>query len=165
MERVLLVVACVVLWAGCVALMLRSMRRRAGRQAELVGELPTVPTDLGTQVLPAQTGLYLGTTLAPSWHRRLVVGDLGDRASATLRRYDEGILLERTGASALWIPRENLETIRTERGHAGKVMTAGGVLVLRWHLPNGTSVDTGFRGDDKSVYSAWVTTANEGQRP
>ncbi len=31
-------------------------------------------------------------------------------------------------------------------------MTKDGVLVIRWQLPSGTEVDTGFRGDDKTVY-------------
>ncbi len=28
--------------------------------------------------------------------------------------------------------------------------------MIRWELPTGTEIDTGFRSDDKSVYPAWV---------
>ncbi len=31
-------------------------------------------------------------------------------------------------------------------------MTEGGLLVIRWKLPSGTEIETGFRADDKSVY-------------
>ncbi len=41
-------------------------------------------------------------------------------------------------------------------------MTKDGVLVIRWQLPSGTEVDTGFRGDDKTVYPpSWVDATNE----
>lgn len=61
----------------------------------------------------------------------------------------------------IWIPQDSIRAIRTERGLAGKVMTKDGVLVIRWELPSGTEIDTGFRGDDKSVYPAWTHEENE----
>ncbi|GAA5053882.1 PH-like domain-containing protein [Nocardia callitridis] len=160
MERTLWVVGLLALFLACLWLMYRSWRARERRQADRVGELPTVPAELGVEQLPSTTGVYLGSTFAPSWQDRIVVGDLGFRATTTLTGYAEGILLDRAGATPLWIPRSSVTVIRTERGHAGKVMTAGGVLVVRWTLPNGTEVDTGFRGDDKTVYSAWVTDSD-----
>src|SRR5262249_310540 len=105
------------------------------------------------------TGLYTGTTMAPSWQNRVQVGDLGFRATAEMTRFETGILLERSGATAIWIPNESITAVRTERGHAGKVMTRDGGLVIRWKLRAGTEVDTGFRGDDKTVYPAWVAGA------
>ncbi|MGW0251468.1 PH-like domain-containing protein [Nocardia goodfellowii] len=156
MERTLWVIGCLALFALALWLMYRSWRKRAARQAERIGELPQVPADLGAQVLEPTTGLYLGSTFAPSWQDRIAVGDLGFRATAELTRFDKGILLERGGATALWIPQESITAVRTERGHAGKVMTEDGVLVIRWKLPTGTEIDTGFRGDDKTVYPAWA---------
>ncbi|WP_280414409.1 transporter [Nocardia carnea] len=156
MERALWVILCVVLWVLAVFLMYRGWRNRAARQQDRIGELPPVPAETGPQVLERTTGLYLGSTMAPSWQDRIAVGDLGYRATAGLTRYEHGILLEREGATTIWIPEESITAIRTERGHAGKVMTEGGVLVIRWTLPTGTEIDTGFRGDDKSVYPAWA---------
>ncbi|WP_040791066.1 PH-like domain-containing protein [Nocardia paucivorans] len=163
MERALWVLLCIALWALFVYLMYRGWRNRGARQANLVGELPSVPAEPGAQVLEPTTGLYLGSTMAPSWQDRIAVGDLGFRATAELTRFEHGILLERDGASAIWIPEESITAIRTERGHAGKVMTEDGVLVIRWVLPTGTEIDTGFRGDDKTVYPAWTraTTGDE----
>ncbi|WP_228001307.1 PH-like domain-containing protein [Nocardia australiensis] len=155
MERTLWVIGLLVLFALCSWLMYRGWRNRAARQAASIGDLPGVPTDCGAQLLEPTTGMYLGSTLAPSWQDRIAVGDLGFRATAELTRFERGILLERDGATAIWIPQESITAVRTERGHAGKVMTEDGVLVIRWKLPTGTEIDTGFRGDDKSVYPAW----------
>ncbi len=156
MERTLQVVLLVLLFALCLWGMYKAWTSKARRQAEAVGELPPVPAELGTQLLEPTTGLYTGTTMAPSWQNRVQVGDLGFRATAELTRFEGGILLERSGAAQIWIPKESITAVRTERGHAGKVMTQDGVLVIRWKLPTGTEVDTGFRGDDKTVYPAWV---------
>lgn len=163
MERTLWVIGLAALFVLFLWLMYRSWLVRARKQASSVGELPTVPADLGAQVLEPTTGLYTGTTLAPSWQNRIVVGDLGFRATAELTRFERGILLERDGAEVIWIPQESITAVRTERGHAGKVMTDNGVLVIRWKLPTGTEVDTGFRGDDKTVYRAWTAISATGQ--
>lgn len=94
--------------------------------------------------------------MAPSWQNRVVVGDISDRASATIAEFAAGVLISRQGASNIWIPREAITAVRTERGIAGKVMSADGVLVIRWVLPSGTEIDTGLRADDKSIYPGWV---------
>lgn len=164
MERTLWVVGLLALWALLVFLMYRGWRNRGKRQADRIGELPAVPAELGAQVVEPTTGLYLGSTMAPSWQDRIAVGDLGFRATAELARFERGILLERDGASRIWIPQESITAVRTERGHAGKVMTEDGVLVIRWTLPTGTEVDTGFRGDDKTVYPAWTRVQTGGDQ-
>ena len=151
-----IVVIVVVVWASLVALALRGWRNRGRRQADSIGELPIAPDDLGQRQLGPHTGLYVGSTLAPSWQDRVAVGDFGDRASATMSAYDAGILLERKGASTIWIPRDSITAVRTERGLAGKVMTADGLLVIRWVLPTGTEIDSGLRADDKTIYPDWV---------
>lgn len=147
--------------------MLRGWRHRAERQAELVGNLPVVPELFGAAAIPPTTGLYLGSTLAPNWLERVNAGDLGYRCKAVLTRYADGILMERFGAGPIWMPRESVESVRTVRALAGKVLPtraatteAGGILVIRWTLPSGTVIDTGFRGDDRGAYPAWTATAD-----
>ncbi|MEE2056196.1 PH-like domain-containing protein [Rhodococcus artemisiae] len=161
MDRILLTLAFVALWVVLVLLMWKGWRGRARRQADAVGELPALPEDLGGELIAPSTGLYVGSTLAPSWQDRIAVGDLGHRAESELSRHTKGILLSRTGETPIWIPQDSIRAIRTERGLAGKVMTKDGVLVIRWELPSGTEIDTGFRGDDKSVYPAWTREENE----
>lgn len=139
--------------------MMRGWLRRARRQAELVGALPTLPDSVGPALIPPTKGLYVGSTLVPSWLDRIAVGDLGFRSKATLARYPEGIMLQRSGAGPIWIPDESIVVIRPERGIAGKALTHEGVLAIRWRLPSGTEIDTGFRADNRGDYEQWVQEA------
>ncbi len=116
MERILWVVGCIAVWALLVFLMYRGWKGRARRQADRIGELPQVPADLGERLIAPSTGLYVGSTIAPSWQDRVAVGDLGFRATGEISRWTGGILLERDGASTLWIPEAAIRAIRTERG-------------------------------------------------
>jgi hypothetical protein len=157
----MLIIAAVL--AALIALAIRQMMRgwlhRAQRQAQLIGTLPQLPDTVGPALIPATKGLYVGSTLAPSWLDRIAVGDLGYRAKAVLTRYPEGIMLQRTGAGPIWIPDDSIEAIRTEKGIAGKAMTHEGILAIRWRLPSGAEIDTGFRADDRREYDRWLEVA------
>lgn len=139
--------------------MLRGWLHRAQRQAEMIGALPPLPDTVGPTLVQATKGLYVGSTIAPSWQNRIAVGDLGFRTKAVLTRYPEGIMVQRTGARPIWIPDESITAIRTERGIAGKALTHDGILAIRWTLPSGTEIDTGFRGDDRRELANWVEEA------
>lgn len=161
-------VVVVVLIGLVIRRMLRGWKHRSERQAELIGILPDPPDVLGPALVAPTRGLYVGSAIAPNWLERITVGDLGYRCTAVLTRYPEGILLERSGAGPLWMPAESLIGVRTEQALAGKVIpgrpgadTAGGLLVIRWRLPSGTEVDTGFRGDDRRDHARWTTGAAE----
>ena len=153
----------VVLIGVVIRRMLRGWRNRAERQTRLIGDLPAMPDMVGSAVNAPTRGLYLGCTIAPDWLDRVNVGDLGYRCKAVLTRYPQGILLERSGAGPIWMPAESISAVRTERAMAGKVLpgrshgeSPGGILVIRWRLPSGTEIDTGFRGDDRGVYPQWT---------
>jgi hypothetical protein len=148
-----------VLIAVLIRQMLRGWLHRAQRQAQLIGTLPSLPDTVGLALIPATKGLYVGSTLAPSWLDRIAVGDLGYRAKAVLTRYPEGIMLQRTGAEPIWIPDDAIAAIRTEKGIAGKAMTHEGILAIRWRLPSGAEIDTGFRADDRREYARWLEVA------
>jgi hypothetical protein len=163
MAGLLVIVIAVVMQA-----MMRGWRHRAERQVQLVGALPPLPDTVGAAVIPAMKGLYVGSTLVPSWHDRIAVGDLGYRTTAVLTRYPEGIMVQRSGAGPIWIPHESVTAIRTERGMVGKVVPGGrgaargnpghhdGILAIRWRLPSGVEIDTGFRADDRANYDRWL---------
>jgi hypothetical protein len=136
--------------------MLRGWLRRAQRQAELIGPLPRLPDMVGPPIIGPTPGLYVGSTLAPSWLDRVAVGDLGYPSKAVLSRHPEGIMMKRSGANPIWIPEDSITAIRTEHGIAGKAAPRHGILAIRWRLPSGTEIDTGFRGDDRSGYAEWV---------
>lgn len=151
-----LIAVVVLLWLGLIALALRGWRQRGVRQGESIGEFPAVPEHLGEPLVGPHTGVYVGSTLAPSWTTRIAVGDYGDRAKVVFTRYADGILLVRQGATSIWIPADAITALRTENRLAGKVMSRDGLLAIRWRLPSGTELDSGVRGDDKTVYPEWT---------
>lgn len=153
----------VVLIGVVIRRMLRGWKHRSELQEEMIGALPAMPELPGSTVVPPTRGMYLGCTTAPDWLNRITVGDLGYRSKAVLTRYDKGILVERSGTGPIWIPHDSIVGLRAERGLAGKVLpvartgsSAAGILVIRWRLPSGTEIDTGFRGDDRRDYSLWL---------
>lgn len=145
-----------VLIAFAISLMVRGWQHRAERQAALIGPLPAVPDTVGAPIVEPTRGVYVGCSLSPSWNDRVAVGDLGYRSKAVLTRYPEGIMMQRSGARPIWIPHDAITSIRTERGMAGKVAARNGILAIRWRLPSGTEIDTGFRGDDRGDYARWL---------
>lgn len=135
--------------------MYRGWQHRGQRQSGPLGQLPVAPTDPGPVLLGPETGLYVGSTIGGNWQDRIAVGDIGHRATAELSLHAEGVLLSRHGASSIWLPSATVDSVSTDSRLAGKVMTADGLLVLRWRV--GTAVvDTGFRADDKASYPEWV---------
>jgi hypothetical protein len=153
--------ALVVVIAVVIQLMMRSWERRARRQEELIGTLPDVPDEVGAAMITTR-GLYCGCTLSPAWNDRITAGDLGYRSKAVLTRYPEGILLERIRAKPIWIPQDSIIAVRTERGIAGKVVARIGILAIRWRLPSGVEIDTGFRANHRQEYADWLESQQEG---
>lgn len=135
--------------AGVIVVALVGMRRgwrnRAARQSSIPSP-PTPPAALDDLVLPEVGGVYLGTVMAGDWLDRVVVHGLGVRSRAVLQVGADGALLLREGAPDLFVPRESLRAVRSDRGIAGKAYERDGVLVLTWDL-GGRLVDTGFRAD------------------
>lgn len=150
-------VVSVMVVALLILLMMRGWRHRALRQAALIGTLPALPDSVGSAIVAPTRGMYVGSTLTPSWRDLVAVGDLGYRSKAVLTRYPEGIMVQRSGASPIWIPQQSITGIRAQRGIAGKVTTRNGILAIRWRLPSGTEIDTGFRGNDRNEYARWLS--------
>ncbi|MGV0625784.1 PH-like domain-containing protein [Mycolicibacter minnesotensis] len=152
----------VVLIGLVIRLMVRGWRHRGQLQQALIGTLPTVPDSVGAPIVATTRGQYLGCTLAPRWNDRVVVGDLGYRSNALLTRYPEGIMVQRSGAQPIWIPQDAVIAVRTERGIVGRTIPSvparpyNGVLAIRWRLPAGTEIDTGFRADDRVEHARWL---------
>ncbi|MDD4867351.1 MAG: transporter [Mycobacterium sp.] len=146
-----------------IQLMMRGWRNRAQRQEQLIGGLPAVPDEVGAAGTTMR-GVYVGCTISPAWNDRVTAGDLGYRSKAVLTRYPKGILLERVRANPIWIPRESITVIRTEHGMAGKVAGRNGILAIRWRLPSGVEIDTGFQANNRDVYDDWLPDGPGGQK-
>jgi hypothetical protein len=156
MTRLVLVLIVLALFALCAAGMWWGWRNRARRQAETLPALPSAPADLGPELLPEATGVYVSTTTDASWQDRVAVGDVGFRSEATLHLHDNGLLIDRVGASPVWIPRAAVRDARVGQGLAGKVMFGDGLLIVRWQVED-QLLDSGFRADEKEHYQEWVT--------
>jgi hypothetical protein len=159
MTRLVLVLGCVVLFVLVLLGMRLGWRNRARRQAALP-PLPPLPGSLGSELVTPLTGLYVGSTTATRWQDRIVAHGLGERADCTARLGTAGVLIERQGSAPVFIPDEALLDARLEPALAGKVVGRGGLLVLRWQHGEGL-LDTGLRGDDKTVYPAWIRAIAE----
>lgn len=155
MERLLWVLAL----AALVALVFFGMRRgwlaRARRQAAELPPFPEQPADPGAETLTPATGMYIGTTKADDWQDRIAVGDIGHRANGTAHLHAQGLLIERDGASAVWIPAASVVDARLDHKLANKVVPGAGLVVVTWRLGE-QLLDTGFRGDDKQAQTEWV---------
>jgi hypothetical protein len=64
-------------------------------------------------------------------------------------------VIDRVGDSSIYLPVASIMDARLAPGLAGKVVGAGGLLVVRWRLGD-AMLDTGFRADDKCSYPEWV---------
>ncbi|MBG6217673.1 hypothetical protein IWX75_002131 [Arthrobacter sp. CAN_A6] len=125
-----------------VALIALGWRGRLRRQSG-IGAPPATPSDLGP-VLYETEGQYVATTTAGDWLDRVAVHGMGIRSNAVATVHPEGVLLARAGAPDIFIPREDLDSVRLEGGMAGKFVEKDGLVVLTWRLTD-KRVDTGFR--------------------
>lgn len=151
----------VVLIAIVIQLMMRGWMRRAKRQTELMGALPELPDLIGSASITTP-GVYVGCTVGPVWSERITAGDLGYRSKAVMTLHPEGILVQRIRALPIWIPKDSISAIRTERHIAGKVAARNGILAIRWRLPSGVKIDLGFRADNRDDYVSWLESWPEG---
>lgn len=158
MIRLLLVLVCLIFLALVLFGMRVGWRNRLARQSGLPA-LPVLPTDPGPEALRS-SGLYVGTTFAASWQDRVVHERLSEPAAGDAVLYPAGVVFERAGSPAVYLPSQSWVAARLAPGLAGKVMGDGGLLVVRWQLGPAT-LDSAFRADDKSTYPEWVSTINE----
>lgn len=156
MERFILVLIVLAFFLLAVWGMRVGWRRRARSQSAVVPPFPQPPEDLGEPELEA-TGLYVSTTTAGDWQDRIVTRGMGLRGRAVLRRRPGGVEVDRAGAPGFWIPEESITGVRRGSAIAGKVMGSDSILILTWRLGD-VELDTGFRGDDDSVYEQWFAS-------
>ncbi len=152
-ERLLWTAVCAVVLVGVMALMRRGWRRRVARQGD-VPPLPAIPPSLAAPVTAAEV-VYVVTTTAGDWLDRIAAGGLGVRSRAVLEVHPVGVLIERDGAPAVWIPAGQLRGARLARGIAGKFTEEGGLVVVTW--AHGDRVlDTGVRALERDRHDELV---------
>ena len=147
--------ALIIVVLGLFALGWRGRRRR---QQDVPRPRP-LPAELDEPVFQA-LGQYVVTTSAGDWLDRVALYGLGVKSNATAAVFPEGLLFARSGAEDLWIPREDLRSVRLERGMAGKFVEKDGLVTVTWQL-GPKRVDTGFRtrtAEEKTPLVNAITT-------
>lgn len=155
MDKILPGLAMLAVIAVVFVLLAIGWRNRLKRQSD-VEQLPPVPAAPGEPITAAE-GQYVATTTGGDWLDRIAVHGLGIRTNATLSVYTHGVLFDRSGAPALYIPAATLGGVRQDNGMAGKFVEKDGLLVLTW-LHGSHELDTGFRtrraADKDTLYAA-----------
>jgi len=159
--KLLLTLVVLVVLVFVVMSMVRSWQSgKAHRRAVVFAPFPRPPAELtgpdGAALLEAATMVYAGTSMAGDWPDQVEVGDVGVQATATLYLSRAGLLIDRAGATPLWIPTDLMRGARVGRSVAGRAMTADGHLVITWQL-GGHLLDTALRGEEET-YAEWLET-------
>jgi hypothetical protein len=142
MDKILPGLAMLAIIAVVFVLLAIGWRSRLRRQSD-VDRLPAVPAEPGEPLAGAE-GQYVATTTAGDWLDRIAVHGLGIRTNATLEVFPHGVLFDRSGAPAVYIPAASLTGVRQDSGMAGKFVEKDGLLVLAW-VHGSHELDSGFR--------------------
>lgn len=141
-------------------LMREGWKWRGTLQGDLPAPAPAPDEADGTEPRLALDGRYHGSTVAGQWLDRIVAHGLGTRSRVRLTLDDGGLTVRRPGAADFRIPAADLRGARLDTGIAGKVTTAGGLLVVTWQLGE-RRLDSGFRSDTSAEHAAWVAAVDE----
>jgi hypothetical protein len=155
MDKILPGLAMLAIAAVVFVLLAIGWRNRLKRQSD-VEQLPPVPAAPGDPLAVAE-GQYVATTTGGDRLDRIAVHSLGIRTNSSLAVYPHGVLFDRSGAPALYIPAVSLAGVRQDSGMAGKFVEKDGLLVLTW-THGSRELDTGFRtrraADKDMLYTA-----------
>ena len=140
-QRILWTVVTLLVLAGIYLLMWRGWKKRQARQAD-VPPLNEVPE--GAFTGEGVEAVYVSTTSEGDWLDRIAVHSLGQRSNALVRVAEAGVLIEREGASDVFIPAGSVLGVRLATGMAGKYLRDEGLVVITWRHGDRT-LDTGLK--------------------
>jgi hypothetical protein len=142
MDQLTTVLVTVLVLAVLFGLLRRGWTGRVRRQAGVAA--PPEPPAGDREPRLSVPGMYVATTEHGAPLERIAAHGLGVRARATVHVHDDGVVVDRRGAPALFVPAADVVAVGTGSGMVGKFVERDGLAVLTWRL-GGTVVDTGFR--------------------
>ena len=165
-QRIPLTIAILGVVVGIAVLMRRGWSGRTERTSVLPAPA-RLPAQAGPLLLSPLPGLFLGTTATGDWLDRVSAHGLARRGRARAELRAEGVWLHRDGEPTLFLPGSAIVGARVDSAHAGKMLGAGGVLVLGWTLgpPAGPQVELGLRADQPELHELWARSVNHLARP
>lgn len=155
MDRSLLLALVIVFGLLLLALMIAGWRTRRRRQGELP-EPPSAPHELAA-VLGSFAGKYVATSRAGEPLERIVSHGLGFRGKATTAVTADGILIERVGERAVWIPQSSITDVRRATWTIDRVVEPDGLNLIEWSF-GGLTVDTTLRLDEPAAFDVAAAT-------
>jgi hypothetical protein len=146
--RLALVAVMLLIIIGVLLLMLRSWRKMRSGDRLGITDLPAPLTEApeGFESSQGIDALFLGTSLHGQWLSKVLIHDLGTRSRARVSWDVHGILIERGGASDVYIPRSSLVGVSLGSGIAGSVRAKDSVVIFVWDLGE-YRIATGVRAD------------------
>ena len=149
-DRVALTLGTLLFAVAVYALMLKGWRGRQRRQADLPA--PAAPPAVrGRVVVGATPGLFVGTVVAGDWLDRVAVHRLSDRSTCEVVLTVDGLHVDRESLPELYLPLTEVVSAEVGDKLAGKVMGAGGLLLVTWRLGERT-LTSGIRADDHTQH-------------
>jgi hypothetical protein len=146
--RLALVGVMVLIILGVLLLMLRSWRKMRSGDRLGISDLSAPMTHAPHDFEPGEKleALFLGTSVHGQWLSKVLIHDLGARSRARVSWDSYGILIERSGASNIYIPRSSLVEVTLGSGVAGSVRAKDSVVIFVWDLGD-HRIATGVRAD------------------
>lgn len=149
----------VLLVLGAIALALRAMsnswKRRVQSGADIPGLAPA-PVPIADDAMRVGHGTYLGTVTIENWLDKVAAHGLGSRGPAAIAVEARGLIVERVGTDALFIPQESISKVELTNGLAGRVYGTEGVIVVSW-VWGERLLQTGLRIPDSQARAAVVS--------
>lgn len=155
MARAILVIVVV----GAIVIALGAMSRSWKRRIAAGSGLPPLaepPVDRAGDALEIDHATYLGTVTSQHWLDRVAAQGLGHRGPTSLVVDIRGLVIDRIGTAALFIPQAAITNVELARGLAGRVYGKDGVVVVSW-VWGGQALNTGVRIPAEHTRSALIS--------
>lgn len=146
-------IAILVLVALVCALMLRSWRRRARRDAA-IGTPAVAPQGLAAPFAELE-GQHVGTTLSGDALERVAVEPFSFRAHGTIGAGVDGVVVRLDGNRPAFIPASDVVGVSRASWTIDRGVEEDGLNRLTWRL-NGTELDSYYRMRDPKAFDAAI---------
>lgn len=161
MDRSILLAIVIAFGALLLALMVVGWRSRRARQLDYAAP-PAVPENTGA-LIGAFSGKYVATCRGGEPLERIVTHGLGFRGAATISITALGILIDRVGERALWIPTAAVNEVGRATWTIDRVVETDGLHFIDWTLGD-LIVDTTLRLDEPAAFDAALVSAGIPER-
>lgn len=118
-------------------------RHRVAAGQMVLTSLPQAPGQWAAAPVESFEGTYVTTTVAGDWLARFNGFGLGNRATAELNLFPNGLQLYRHGEETLNLPAPTLTAVGVTSGMVGKVVAKRDLVVISWKWEE-HNFETGF---------------------